>query len=59
MESETWETSKENVQPIKRGRSTKGLSNALSTNQDTELIDSVIKDFEKQLKTAKITGGDR
>ena len=55
---EAWEQSKENVQPIKRGRSTKGLNDALATNQDSCLIDSIIADFEKQIKVSKITGSD-
>lgn len=59
METASWETSKENVQPIKSGRSTKGLSNVLSKSQDTDMIENVIQDFEKQLKTAMITGADR
>jgi hypothetical protein len=46
-----WETSKENVLPIKRGRSAKGLNDALSKSsihQEVELA-SREREFESQL----------
>jgi hypothetical protein len=46
-----WETSKENVLPIKRGRSAKGLNDALSKStihQEVELANRE-REFESQL----------
>lgn len=55
---ENWETSKENVMPIKRGRSTKGLNDALQnieeTNGNKNKLESLelakTKEFDEKLE---------
>ena len=57
METSAWETSKENVLPIKSGRSAKGLNNVLPA-QFSSTEKSGANDFEQELKNAKSVGAD-
>lgn len=50
----TWEASKENVLPLKRGRSVKGLSKALEMNHETDLLNQEQR-FEQQIEDTRKT----
>jgi hypothetical protein len=57
----SWEASKENVLPIKKGRSVKGLSEALSRNVISENTNekNQEKAFETELKTEFANAEDK
>jgi hypothetical protein len=49
----TWEASKENVLPLKRGRSVKGLSKALESNAHASDLLTQEQSFEQQIEETK------
>jgi hypothetical protein len=63
QDAPAWETSKENVVPIKRGRSAKGLSESLlrplTTHAGPSEQRTPEQDFEDQLNDATITDGSQ
>jgi len=59
MEDPQWETSKENVLPLKRGRSTKKLADAfLAQSEGSHVENSAMAAFEKELSEARSLGSD-
>ena len=57
MENASWETSKENVLPVKGGRSAKLLESTVSAQFSLKERNN-FDEFEKELKNAKIIGAD-
>ena len=57
MENAAWETSKENVLPIKGGRSAKLLESTVAAQFNLRERNAG-DEFEKELKNAKIIGAD-
>lgn len=57
LDAHAWETSKENVVPIKRGRSAKGLGESLSANRQfgNIVIPPQEQEFEAQLSNPSET----
>jgi len=59
MEDPAWETSKENVLPIKSGRSTKKLTKTfLAQSEGFSIENGAVANFENELISAKSAGAD-